>query len=102
MIGNDAGLFWDGLKWSEQGKLFNDMVEASRFCQSLRLSAFDNKVHCFKRLTVPMVIQVKSFSKIDIEKVRNYLMKAIKMEIDGTIPLDDTVIALETDWNELT
>lgn len=98
--------YWDGNDWvadPRKGLLYADVGLAARDSDELLRLQYGDKP-CLKRVTVPLMVEVRSDQPIDPEALKAWLKKAATMYVDyrqhGNGP-DNSLALLAINWEEV-
>ena len=106
IIASKDGRFWNGNVWASKRKealLFAHLLEASRAVEEIQRHEYGNKP-CLKRITVPLVIEVRSDEPVDPETLKAWIKKAATMYVDyqknGNGP-EGSLVLIGINWEEI-
>ena len=98
--------YWDGKDWTAKRNaalLYADPgVAAKDADEILRLQYADQP--CIRRITVPLLIEVRSDQQIDVEALKTWIKKAATLYVDyrqhGNGP-ENSLVLLSINWEEI-
>jgi hypothetical protein len=95
-----AGVSWDGSSWCDRPLLYADWQIVSNDCYGLqRAEAAGKRNH----LVVEVPLRLESFSDgpLDLEQLRNWLVRNVSINIDfsnGSGPTPDSIVIGLIEW----
>jgi hypothetical protein len=103
-IQNHEGAYWTGSTWSTDHRkayLFHRVGEVGESLYELMLSQISGPVSSF---VVPLVVQAKSETPFDLDKLKLWLNRAVHVAINaelGTGPVPNSMVMIRLDWDNL-